>query len=78
MEVTDAGCLCPPCLRKEVAEVLAREKVRAGQCASCRHAKRLRSKGGSILYMCGRAAEEPAFPRYPRLPVGVCGGHEPA
>jgi len=26
--------------------------------------------------MCGRARDEPSFPRYPRLPVLECKGYE--
>ena len=28
--------------------------------------------------MCRRSREDPAYPRYPRLPVLACPGYEPA
>jgi hypothetical protein len=49
--------------------------LHAGLCETCTHIKRLDS-GRSIFYMCTRAEKDPAFPRYPRLPVLACKGYE--
>ena len=49
----------------------------AGLCARCRHLQVLRSKR-SIFVRCARADDDPRFARYPRLPMQVCPGFEPA
>lgn len=50
-----------------------------GLCATCMHARAVpHPRGGAPYWMCGRAADDPSFPRYPRLPVGQCRGHEAA
>ena len=57
------------------------EQVRAwGLCASCRHAIIIRNDRGSVFVQCGLARTNPAFPKYPRLPVVSCTGYvrEPA
>jgi hypothetical protein len=48
----------------------------AGLCADCRHARRIRSGRGSMFVLCGRAAADPHYARYPPLPVLRCPGHE--
>jgi hypothetical protein len=50
---------------------------KVGLCAGCRHAKTVVSSKGSEFWRCGRADREPAFAKYPRLPVLRCPGHEP-
>lgn len=47
--------------------------VPAGLCEACRHARRVASARSAFL-RCGLADREPAFPRYPRLPVLACAG----
>jgi hypothetical protein len=37
----------------------------------------VRNTRGSVFSLCRRSREDPAFPRYPRLPVLACRGHEP-
>ena len=55
------------------------ERLRTvGLCTSCRHAKTVVSSKGSEFWRCGRADHDPEFPKYPRLPVVRCAGHEPA
>jgi hypothetical protein len=49
----------------------------AGLCADCIHARRIESARGSIFYLCERSANDPAFPKYPQLPVIQCSGHSP-
>lgn len=48
----------------------------AGLCESCRHRKVVRNTRGSRFSLCRRAATDPAFPKYPRLPVVECRGYE--
>lgn len=49
----------------------------AGLCDTCAHQKVIRNTRGSAFSMCERAKTDPAFPKYPRLPVGACAGWEP-
>ena len=49
---------------------------RAGLCDSCRHQRMVRNTRGSAFSLCERSRTDPAFPRYPRLPVTECSGHE--
>ena len=48
-----------------------------GLCPACRHARPVTSAKGSTFLLCGLAAVDPAFPRYPPQPVRMCAGHEP-
>lgn len=50
-------------------------ETRPGLCESCEHARIVRG-ARSQFWMCARAESEPDFPRYPRLPVLSCAGHE--
>lgn len=49
-----------------------------GLCATCIHAQRILSDRGSEFWMCRRSLVEPEFPKYPGLPVMICGGFERA
>ena len=53
------------------------EKKTIGLCASCRHVRRVESSRGSTYYLCGLAAADPRFVKYPALPVLSCPGYEP-
>ncbi len=49
-----------------------------GLCATCRHQQRVPTTRGSMFSLCLRSKTEPErYPRYPRLPVLSCAGHEP-
>lgn len=48
-----------------------------GLCESCRHQQVVRNTRGSSFSLCRRSREDGRYPRYPRLPVLRCGGHEP-
>jgi hypothetical protein len=48
-----------------------------GLCAACRHVRVVESKRGSRFYLCGLSAVDPAFPKYPGLPVLACRGFAP-
>jgi hypothetical protein len=50
----------------------------AGLCPVCRHVRRVDSGRGSKFYLCRRSAEDPAYPKYPPIPVMYCRGFEPA
>jgi hypothetical protein len=47
-----------------------------GLCARCAHARVQRSARGSRFWRCRRADLDPAFRRYPPLPVLRCPGFE--
>jgi hypothetical protein len=49
----------------------------AGLCDRCRHQRIVRNTRGSRFSLCERSRVDPAFPRYPRLPVRQCSGFEP-
>lgn len=49
-----------------------------GLCAGCAYAKALATKGGGRIILCGLSKDDPAYPRYPRLPVLSCPGHRPS
>jgi hypothetical protein len=49
----------------------------AGLCDSCVHQRIVRNTRGSSFSLCERSRIDPAYPRYPRLPVTECAGHEP-
>lgn len=51
--------------------------VEAGLCAACVHLRLLASPR-SVFVRCGLAASDPAFPRYPALPVVRCAGFRQA
>jgi hypothetical protein len=48
----------------------------AGLCDTCRHQRIVRTTRGSAFSLCERSRTDDAFPRYPRLPVVACAGHE--
>jgi hypothetical protein len=70
MPVTGKGCLCPACLKAEIAG-------RVGDCFGCAHAKTLKTKSRNEVFLCGRSEAEPAYSRYPVLPVRDCPGRTP-
>ncbi|HEX3556250.1 MAG TPA: hypothetical protein VIA62_23780 [Thermoanaerobaculia bacterium] len=46
----------------------------AGLCATCEHLRLVASKRSTFV-RCGLADTDPRFPKYPALPVVVCGGY---
>ncbi len=48
-----------------------------GLCDSCTHQQLVRNTRGSVFSLCKRSRQNPAYPRYPRVPVLSCPGHEP-
>jgi hypothetical protein len=47
-----------------------------GLCAICAHQVEVRNTRGSVFSLCARSRTDPAYPRYPRLPVLECRGFE--
>ncbi|MDQ3676056.1 MAG: hypothetical protein M3401_04510 [Actinomycetota bacterium] len=48
-----------------------------GLCDSCRHQRVIRNTRGSSFSLCERSREDDRYPKYPRIPVRSCPGHEP-
>jgi hypothetical protein len=53
------------------------EQLRVGLCARCVNAHVIENRRGSHFYRCRLADVDPAFLRYPPLPVIVCSGFTP-
>ena len=53
----------------------ADERGQAGLCADCEWMRRVRTSRASQFYRCGRSDTDPAYPRYPALPVLTCRGY---
>ena len=51
-------------------------KQPAGLCDSCLHQRVVRNTRGSSFSLCERSRTDPAYPRYPRIPVAECPGWE--
>jgi hypothetical protein len=49
----------------------------AGLCDSCHYQRLVHNTRGSVFSLCERSRADPDYPRYPRLPVLECAGHEP-
>jgi hypothetical protein len=49
----------------------------AGLCATCEHL-RVQASKTSVFVRCGLAEVDSRFPKYPPLPVMVCGGYRKA
>ncbi|HEX8272656.1 MAG TPA: hypothetical protein VF615_08380 [Longimicrobiaceae bacterium] len=56
---------------------LAPPEPNVGLCAACANVRVVRSGKGSTFYMCELSKVDPAFPKYPRLPVLRCRGFTP-
>jgi hypothetical protein len=55
---------------------MTRPSTGAGLCADCRHARPVETRRGTTFLLCGRAAVDARFARYPALPVLRCPGYE--
>jgi hypothetical protein len=51
--------------------------LNAGLCNACQHQRVIANTRGSEFSLCERSKSDPAYPRYPRLPVRRCRGYEP-
>lgn len=73
------SCVCHPALPSQGMSTKVdprKEAPRLGLCASCVHRQEVRNTRGSVFSLCLRSREDPAYPRYPRLPVLKCEGYE--
>jgi hypothetical protein len=57
---------------------IASNRDRVGLCATCTHSRKIQSDRGSVFFLCKLSETDPAFPKYPRLPVLSCSGYTPA
>ncbi len=48
-----------------------------GLCLTCRHVQVVRTRTDQRYYRCERSTTDARYPKYPRLPVWSCEGHEP-
>jgi hypothetical protein len=48
----------------------------AGLCDSCAHQQLVPNTRGSVFSLCLLSRTDPAYPRYPRLPVLECDGYQ--
>jgi hypothetical protein len=48
----------------------------AGLCETCVHRREVSNTRGSVFSLCLLSRTDPAYPRYPRLPVLECAGYE--
>jgi hypothetical protein len=46
-----------------------------GLCANCVHGRRIESDRGARFLLCELSENDPAFPKYPALPVMECAGY---
>jgi hypothetical protein len=56
---------------------MATHRPAAGLCDGCRHQRLVPNSRGSVFSLCERSRSDPAYPRYPRLPVERCAGFGP-
>lgn len=54
-----------------------RHLLEVGLCASCAHVRVITNRSGSRFHLCERSRSDPAYARYPRLPMLRCRGHVP-
>ena len=50
---------------------------KAGLCRSCLFVRLVQTGHGSTFYLCRKSEKDPAYVRYPRLPVLRCAGFKP-
>jgi len=72
----DVGPIVAKAMNEKADRVDAAERRRVGLCVSCAHRREVPNRRGSVFYLCQRSRTEPAYPRYPRLPVLSCPGYE--
>jgi YfiH family protein len=57
-------------------KVAPKASLSVGLCEDCAWIRVTGNRRGSAFYLCRRGLDDPAFPKYPRLPVLECGGFE--
>lgn len=58
--------------------MMAPPALARGLCDACAHQRLVPNTRGSVFSLCERSRSDPAYPRYPRLPVLSCPGFEAA
>ncbi|MET0559087.1 MAG: hypothetical protein ABW065_10510 [Solirubrobacterales bacterium] len=53
-----------------------RPRPPTGLCDECRHQRLVPNTRGSVFSLCERSRSDPAYPRYPRIPVLSCLGFQ--
>ena len=48
----------------------------AGLCDTCIYQQLVPNTRGSVFSLCQRSRTDSRYPRYPRIPVAACPGHE--
>lgn len=56
----------------------SRARLNAGLCDTCKHQEEVHNTRGSTFSLCVLSRQDPAYPRYPRLPVLSCPGYAQA
>jgi hypothetical protein len=69
------ACGPQPCA--STAAILAAMNTNAGLCDTCLHQRIVRNTRGSVFSLCERSKTDPAYPKYPRVPVAACPGYDP-
>ena len=69
-ELTTVGC------EPTTMSAISSESQRIGLCSTCQHLQRVRTDKSAVFYLCHRSVTDPGYPKYPRLPVLACRGHE--
>ncbi len=49
-------------------------EITAGLCPACEYVRMIESSRGSRFVLCERSKTDPAYPKYPPLPVIRCAG----
>ncbi len=60
----------------DAAILLQMSRPPAGLCDTCVHQRVVATTRGTSFSLCERSRTDPAYPRYPRLPVTACPGHQ--
>jgi hypothetical protein len=58
----------------ERKRMVNRDPHDVGLCETCTHIKVMTSDRGSVFYRCLLSEKDPAFAKYPQLPVLRCSG----
>jgi hypothetical protein len=61
-----------------VSDSDSQRRARVGLCATCMHARTIRSAKGSEFWLCEAAKTDPRLKKYPPLPVLRCPAFSPS
>jgi hypothetical protein len=67
----------PPAASSPASSAMPSAPKPAGLCDSCRHQRLVPTTRGSVFSLCERSRTDPAYRRYPAIPVLRCAGFEP-